>query len=84
MRTIALEEHFATPDFLHGPAHTLEEHMPARLIEELIDIGDKRVAAMDAAGVDVQALSLTSPGVEQLEVEEGRWWSGTWARRRRS
>jgi len=27
---------------------------------------------MDAAGVDVQALSLTSPGVEQLDVEEAR------------
>jgi predicted TIM-barrel fold metal-dependent hydrolase len=29
-------------------------------------------AAMDAAGVDVQALSLTAPGVEQLEVEEAK------------
>jgi predicted TIM-barrel fold metal-dependent hydrolase len=27
---------------------------------------------MDAAGVDVQALSLTSPGVEQLDVEEAK------------
>ena len=70
MRTIALEEHFATSGFLHGPAKALEEHMPATLIEALLDIGDRRVAAMDDAGVDVQALSLTSPGVEQLEVEE--------------
>ncbi|HTR14981.1 MAG TPA: amidohydrolase family protein [Roseiarcus sp.] len=70
MRTIALEEHFATPEFLRGPGRTLEEHMPADLIDRLIDIGDARVAAMDAAGVDVQALSLTSPGVEQLDVED--------------
>ena len=27
---------------------------------------------MDAAGVDVQALSLTAPGVEQLEAEEAK------------
>jgi predicted TIM-barrel fold metal-dependent hydrolase len=72
MRTIALEEHFVTPAFLHGPASALEQHMPAKLIEELVDIGDARVAAMDAAGVDVQALSLTSPGVEQLDVEDVR------------
>jgi len=72
MRTIALEEHFATPAFLQGPARGLEEHMPAKLIEELVDIGDKRVAAMDSAGVDVQALSLTSPGVEQLDVEDAK------------
>ena len=72
MRTIALEEHFATPDFLRGAASALEEHMPARLIDELLDIGDARVVAMDAAGVDVQALSLTSPGVEQLEVEDAK------------
>src|SRR5271166_2516072 len=72
MRTIALEEHFATPAFLHGPARALEEHMAAKLIDELLDIGDARVAAMDAAGVDVQALSLTSPGVEQLEVEDAK------------
>jgi len=72
MRTIALEEHFATPGFLRGPARTLEEHMPAKLIEQLLDIGEARVAAMDAAGVDVQALSLTSPGVEQLDVEDAK------------
>ena len=46
--------------------------MPAKLVEQLLDIGDARVAAMDAAGVDVQALSLTSPGVEQLEVEDAK------------
>ena len=72
MQTIALEEHFATPAFLHGGARELEEHMPKELIERLVDIGDARVAAMDAAGVDVQALSLTSPGVEQLDVEDAK------------
>ena len=72
MRTIALEEHFATSGFLRGPGRTLEAHMPAKLVEQLLDIGDARVAAMDAAGVDVQALSLTSPGVEQLEVEDAK------------
>ncbi len=44
----------------------------ANLVAELVDLGDGRVAAMDAAGVDVQALSLTEPGVEQLEGEEAK------------
>ena len=78
MRTIALEEHFATPAYLEGPAHRLKEQAEraggrfAALIAELVDVDDGRVAAMDAAGVDVQALSLTAPGVEQLEVEEAK------------
>jgi hypothetical protein len=38
--------------------------------EQLQDIGDKRVAEMDAAGIDMQVLSLNSPGVEQAETVE--------------
>jgi predicted TIM-barrel fold metal-dependent hydrolase len=78
MRTIALEEHFATPAYLEGPARRLKEQAEraggrfAALIAQLVDVDEGRVAAMDAAGVDVQALSLTSPGVEQLSAEEAR------------
>jgi hypothetical protein len=78
MRTIALEEHFATPAFMDGPGRKLKQRAErtgdrlAKLIAELLDVGDGRVAAMDAAGVDVQALSLTAPGVEQLEGEEAK------------
>jgi len=32
--------------------------------------GDKRIAEMDAAGIDMQVLSLNSPGVEQAETAE--------------
>jgi predicted TIM-barrel fold metal-dependent hydrolase len=78
MRTIALEEHFATPAFMEGPGRKLKERAEtsggrlARVVAELTDLGDGRVAAMDAAGVDVQALSLTEPGVEQLEGDEAK------------
>jgi predicted TIM-barrel fold metal-dependent hydrolase len=78
MRTIALEEHFATPAFLDGPDRRLKARAQqlggrfAALVAQLLDIGDGRIAAMDAAKVDVQAVSLTAPGVEQLEVEEAK------------
>jgi predicted TIM-barrel fold metal-dependent hydrolase len=39
-------------------------------MEGLCDLGEGRVAAMDEAGIDVQVLSLTSPGVEQLDAPE--------------
>src|SRR5271170_8158099 len=76
MRTITLEEHFATPEFLDGPGQDLKnaalkfEGRATRLIEQLCDLDAKRMAAMDAAGIDMQVLSLTSPGVEQLDAAE--------------
>jgi predicted TIM-barrel fold metal-dependent hydrolase len=76
MRTITLEEHFATPGFLDGPGRDLREQArqvgsrAERLMRDLCDIGEGRIAQMDAAGIDVQVLSLTSPGVEQLEAAE--------------
>jgi uncharacterized protein len=74
MRTITLEEHFASPGFLDGPGKELKERAQrfgdraARLFEQLSDVGDKRIAEMDAAGIDMQVLSLTSPGLEQVEA----------------
>jgi uncharacterized protein len=82
MRTITVEEHYATPAFMDGPGRQLaaqaqaaREHPRvaagyATLIEQLCDLGDGRLAAMDAAGIDLQVLSLTSPGVEQLDATE--------------
>ena len=76
MRTITLEEHFATPGFFDGPARELKNRAEtvggryANSIERLCDIGAKRLAEMDAAGIDMQVLSLTSPGVEQMEAAE--------------
>jgi len=39
------------------------------LLNKLLDHGEGRLKAMDAVGIDVQVLSLTSPSVEQLEQE---------------
>ena len=74
MKIIALEEHFVTPEVLRAWAGLAPEDrdlafMPASQGEtsrRLLDTGDERRAAMDAAGVDVQVLSLTTPGVQNL------------------
>ncbi|HVC21249.1 MAG TPA: amidohydrolase family protein [Vicinamibacterales bacterium] len=74
MRTITLEEHYASPAFMAAPGRGLKEHAQAftgpraRLLNQLCDVGRGRIAEMDAAGIDVQVLSLTSPGVEQLDA----------------
>ena len=76
MRTITLEEHFATPEFFNGPGRELKNRAEqvggryANLLERLCDVGAKRIAEMDAGGIDMQVLSLSAPGVEQLEASD--------------
>jgi uncharacterized protein len=75
IRTITLEEHFASPAFMEGPGKPMREQVMTMgprgqdLIDQLCDAGNKRIGEMDAAGIDVQVLSLTAPGVEQLEPD---------------
>jgi uncharacterized protein len=68
MRTIALEEHYATTGFLSGPGGWLASR--PGIVEPISDLGDGRIAAMDDAGVDLAVLSLAAPGVEQLDGPE--------------
>lgn len=73
MRTITLEEHFANPSFFDGPGREFagQARQPgnpmAHVPGKLLDLGAARIAEMDAAGIDMQVLSLNAPGVEQLE-----------------
>ncbi len=74
IRTITLEEHFATPAFLEGPGRKTKEQQPPQLVDRLCDLGDLRIADMDAAGIDVQVLSLAAPGVDQLDAPRQLRW----------
>jgi 5-carboxyvanillate decarboxylase len=44
----------------------------SRLVERLLDIGDARIRDMDAAGIDVQVLSLTAPGVQVFDADTAK------------
>jgi predicted TIM-barrel fold metal-dependent hydrolase len=75
MKIIALEEHFVISEVKQawqslpsqdGVVTTSSEEVGRRLVE----FGSDRIDAMDASGVDVQVLSLTSPGVQNLAADE--------------
>jgi 2,3-dihydroxybenzoate decarboxylase len=67
MKKIALEEHFWTEGFPHTGKVGADLFEPRflRLIDERLgEFSALRIAAMDAAGIDVSVLSLISPGVQ--------------------
>lgn len=46
------------------------------LIRNLLDTGEGRIQNMNRAGIDIQVLSLTAPGVESLDPETGSVLAG--------
>jgi hypothetical protein len=70
MRTVTLEEHFSTPEVVKATAH-LQSGSRSGFVEvvrgKLLDVGEGRIADMDAAGIDVQVLSLVNSGMDKLE-----------------
>jgi predicted TIM-barrel fold metal-dependent hydrolase len=41
-----------------------------KIMQQLQDVGEGRLAEMDAAAIDMQVLSLNAPGIEQSDVDE--------------
>jgi predicted TIM-barrel fold metal-dependent hydrolase len=67
MRTIALEEHFWTPELAAPPGTgVLARAGGAELDAALRELGDARIADMDAAGIDLQVLSHAQPAAQAL------------------
>jgi len=74
MKLIAIEEHFLTSDVRSAWKNSSEDDPTLKLnfgvIESrLEEIGDNRISLMDESGIDVQVLSLTSPGLHNIGSE---------------
>jgi uncharacterized protein len=71
MRTITLEEHVSTPDFLRAvdaQSHReLANEFIRKVREKLVDLGPGRLADMDAAHIDMQVLSLAGGDMDRLD-----------------
>jgi predicted TIM-barrel fold metal-dependent hydrolase len=70
MRTITLEEHFATSEVLKATAHlqpAARNDFVKAVEAKLLDLGKSRIADMDAGGIDLQVLSLTNAGLDKLD-----------------
>jgi predicted TIM-barrel fold metal-dependent hydrolase len=76
MKVIALEEHFATPAIIDAwqstPVDTRDYAVDMSAGPDtqrrLVDLAEERIGHMDDAGVDVQVLSVTTTGVQNIDT----------------
>jgi uncharacterized protein len=74
MKVITVEEHFATPDLMAAWEGLAPENFDDTLMVykgppgvPLLDLGEQRLRWMDEMGVDIQVLSVTTPGVQPVD-----------------
>ncbi len=77
MRKIAIEEHFTTQTYQAYLERVTEAgglptlgRLPPQLNTRMLDLGESRLRDMDEAGIDMQVLSLTPPGMEWVPVAD--------------
>src|SRR5215210_9324133 len=67
MKKIALEEHFMTPGmepYWKTTMGNVDPQLYQRIVGQLFDFGEMRLAAMDRAAIDIAVLGLAGPGVQ--------------------
>ena len=77
-RRIACEEAYTIPEIadalreLAGGIPTMRTGpFEGYFMDDLLDLGEGRIAQMDAAGIDVHILAVSAPGVQLFEPEQG-------------
>jgi predicted TIM-barrel fold metal-dependent hydrolase len=72
MRTITLEEHITTPELLSARTQARPDNPSLEFLramnDKLMNLGEGRIADMDAAGIDVQVLSPQASDLDKLEA----------------
>ena len=80
-RTIGVEDHLVTAEVMAAWDRLSDQARAdsrpgaprgGELTERLLEVGERRFAAMDDAGLDIQVLSLTSPALHNLPAAEAR------------
>ncbi len=81
MRIVALEEHYTVPRLVAGiaPDAITRRGFPGPDVvwsqvikrDDLADLGDTRIADMDASGITVQVLSVAGPGADLVPGQPG-------------
>ncbi len=78
-RTVGVEDHLVTAEVMAAWDRLSDEARSdsqpgaprgGELTERLVEVGERRLAAMDDAGLDVQVLSLTSPALHNLPASD--------------
>ena len=71
MRTIALEEHFSTPELAAVAGGGRVDVWGQQIDNRLRDLAEIRLADMDANGIDLQVISHVAPAAQGLTGPEG-------------
>jgi len=71
VRTIALEEHFWTAELAAPPGTGPLATWGQRVDDQLRDLGQARLADMDANGIDLQVISHAGPAAQALDGARG-------------
>jgi len=67
VKKIALEEHFMAPgvkEYWETTMGSVDPTIYQRVVGQLFDFGEMRLAAMDRAGIEIAVLGLAGPGVQ--------------------
>ena len=91
-KRIATEEAWITSEIMRGYRDMIENNQGDAgfmslwgvfvrrggiLIDRLLDMGENRITDMDATGIDVQLLLLTSPGVQVFDTDKARTFAAS-------